>query len=86
LAPTLLERELSNLLAACTEGGSLTPVTKVSAGEWLSWLVLAGALVIFGVLSGHRAIVVLGSVFCAGCVVGLLWSSRSPQPDRAPSR
>jgi hypothetical protein len=60
-------------------------VTKVSAGEWLSWFVLAGVLVIFGVLTGHRAIVLLGSVFSAGCVVGLLWSLRAPQPDRAPS-
>ena len=27
-----------------------------------------------------------GSVFSAGCVVGLLWPSRSRRPDRAPSR
>jgi hypothetical protein len=44
------------------------------------WAVPADALVIFGVLSAHRGIVVLGSVLSAGCVVGLLWSSRSPQP------
>ena len=67
VAPTPRARGVSKPLAACTEGGSLTPVTQVSEGEWLSWLVPAGALVIFGVRSGQLAIVVLGSVFSAGC-------------------
>jgi hypothetical protein len=71
-------------LVAGADGASLRPVTKVSAGEWLSWLMLAGALAIFGVLSDQLAIVVLGAVFSVGCVVGLLWPSTSHRPERAP--
>ena len=47
-------------------------MTPASSEEWQAWLVIAGALVAVGVLSGSTALLATGLLSVGVCLVGML--------------
>ena len=46
-------------------------MTPASSTEWQAWLVIAGAFVAVGVLSGSTALLTAGLLFGGVCMVGV---------------
>jgi hypothetical protein len=48
-------------------------MTPANSAEWQAWLVIAGAVVAVGVLSGSTALLTAGLLFGGVCLVGVFW-------------
>ncbi len=48
-------------------------MTPASSMEWQAWLVIAGAVVAVGVLSGSTALLAAGLLFGGVYLVGVFW-------------